>query len=383
VYIMYGMEPSIKFFKTKETKMKEMIDTIKNNHLIKLKKAVVVKLLVNTFLLTVACDAQTPCQKNVEDCSQLLVKKEHQMIMIKKVLEPSGLIWAKDLGVAIGVDDERKERPTYEIFAFNLSSKGEVEVIPLLSDDQSKKMKLDDLEGLTRTPDGTFYAITSLSLDVDDNSTEDRWTRFQAVRFNIEKQDDGKLKVTNLKRLSKNKRPDLREWFISSSEMCWPGYSYKERAEKGGINVEGLASTSDGKLLVGFRGPLVDGRKTLIAELAPPGINDAPGPVTWRQIDVTNVPTKGASMERGIRAIERIPNEEFKYVVILGHTGALYDRLHVGIWDAKKGKYSERFELPSKFVGEGIAVISSTKDKLQLLLVSDLNGYFMKLEIDR
>lgn len=355
--------------------MKETAETIEKCPLRELHKVVVWILLLSAFSLTVACDAQTPCQKNVKNCAQLFTTQ-------KNTLEPSGLVWAKDLGVAIGVHDER-DGLGYEIFAFDPSKKGKVEAIPLLSATQSKKMKLDDLEGLTRTPDGTFYAITSLSLDVDDNSTEDRWTRFQAVRFNVEKQDDGKLAVTNLRRLSKNKRPDLREWFISSSGMCWPGYSYKERAEKGGINVEGLASSSDGKLLVGFRGPLIDGRKTLIAELTPPDINDAPGPVTWKQIDVTDVPSMGASMERGIRAIERIPGEDSKYVVILGHTGGLYDNLHVGIWDAEKGKYSERFELPEKFVGEGIAVMSSTKDKLQLLIVSDKDGYFMKLEIDR
>lgn len=343
----------------------------------KLFTLVFIPLLITSTIISPPSAIAQSCSTDVARCDRIVTASNEK-------LEPSGLVWAANLNLAIAVHDERLEQPGYEIFAFDPSSAalGKVKATPLLTRAQSDKFQLDDLEGLTQTEDGTFYAFTSLSLDKDDNSPEDRWSRFQAVHFQLVKTDSN-LTVTNIERLSGSRRPNLREWFISSSDRKWVNESYRKRAEKGGINVEGLASTSSGNLIVGFRGPLVTGPKALLAELTPPKTDQAPSAPKWHEIDVSGLPGWSSMKDRGIRAIERVPGDDSNYVIVLGHAGGNYDNLRVGILSTITGLYSDRFELPDQFVAEGVAVTKVTDTKLTLLLVSDLKGYFMKLEINR
>ena len=294
-------------------------------------------------------------------------------------LEPSGLVWAEDLHVAIAVNDERDEAPGYEIFAFDPNKKtpnNKIVAQPLLTKSISDTFQLDDLESITRLDNKVFYAFCSLSLDYDEAKSEDRWSRHQAVGFDVGRRADGGIELKNLHRLSGVRRPDMREWMMSSSSKSWKDESYRKRAERGGINVEGLASSLDGSLVIGFRGPLEDS-KIPVLFLKPPEDDQSPEAVRWTSIDNSKLPGGGEEKERGIRAIERIPGAEGpeRYVAVLGHTGHRQDSLRIVIWEPESGALKDYGELPKRFVGEGVAVMGPSEGaKLKLLIVSDLGG---------
>jgi hypothetical protein len=302
-------------------------------------------------------------------------------------LEPSGLVWAADLHLAIAVNDERTEAPGYEIFAFDPLTVCENNTIvaqPLLSRDQSDKLQLDDLEGLTRIGSKEFYAIGSLSLDTPPKKPgeqpEDRWSRHQAVRFTIGRNRDGTLAIRQIARVSKNARPDLREWLISSSGRPWPNESYRKRAERGGINVEGLAATQSGELLIGFRGPLDPEDHAPVLFVKFPGADRAPQARKWSSIDLSGLAGSPEEKKRGIRAIERIPASDGpeRFLVVVGPAGGRYDALRLVIWEPRTGSVEDRGQLPDRFVAEGVAVLARLETgMLKVLLVSDLEGRVM------
>lgn len=80
-------------------------------------------------------------------------------------------------------------------------------------------------------------------------------------------------------------------------------------SKAGGLDIEGLAVSGDGALMVGLRGPLtVDGRALVIA-LPPEGLDDTRVSGAWA-LDLGG---------RGIRSLERIPGED-TYILIAGPT---------------------------------------------------------------
>ena len=84
--------------------------------------------------------------------------------------------------------------------------------------------------------------------------------------------------------------------------------SKKAPEADGGLNIEGLASTPDGKLLVGFRSPLRDGLALIVPLLNP------------REVVTGHRAKLGAGIEldlggRGIRSIERVGKA---YLVVAG-----------------------------------------------------------------
>ena len=308
-------------------------------------------------------------------------------------LEPSGLVWDPGLQMAVGVSGSGPETPGYEIFAFRpglVDANDQITAQPLLTRQQSSRFQLEDLEGLTRTDDGDYFAITSLSLHAS-KPAEDRWTRFQAVRFRLEPGPHGP-KLVGLRRLSEGRRPDLREWLISSSNRAWPNEAYRKRAKQGGINVEGLASApgaEDGStiLVVGFRGPL-----DLVAPsgLAAPVLflrvveeesTEVLEATAWKGINVSLLPGSGEQKRRGIRAMERIPGTD-RYIVVLGREGGPRDQLRLVLWDPQAQALQYRGKLPDGFVAEGVAVLSRQNDKLEVLLVDDRKGAALALAVD-
>ena len=297
-------------------------------------------------------------------------------------LEPSGLAWDPGLQMAVGVSDRGPKTPGYELFAFRPDLVGPTNQItaqPLLTRQQSSRFQLEDLEGLTRTDDGEYFAIASLSLHPS-KPARDRWTRFQAVRFRLEPGPHGP-KLVGLRRLSEGRRPDLREWLISSSNRAWPNEAYRKRAEYGGINVEGLASApkaEDGStiLVVGFRGPLELvtpsglAAPVLFLRLVEDESTETLEALAWKGINVSLLPGSREQKRRGIRAMERIPGTS-RYIVVLGREGGPRDRLRLVLWDPQAQALQDRGELPDGFRAEGVAVISRRGDKLEVLLVDD------------
>jgi hypothetical protein len=256
--------------------------------------------------------------------------------------------------------------------------------LPLLSESLSTHFQLDDLESITRTPEGVYYALTSLSLDRVPSPTRDRWTRFQGVRFTITQVEDQPT-VDSIERISANSRPDLREWVISSSGRDWPNDAYRKRAESGGINVEGLTWRADGSLLMGFRGPLDAGPSAPVLALRVGSPDSQPTAIRWTAIAVAGLPAANKEeQERGIRAMAHIPGAGApeRYVVVAGHTGSRHDNLRLILWDSSSGLVQDRGPLPDGFVGEGIAVIGERDGRLDVLLVDDLRGRALRLWID-
>jgi hypothetical protein len=301
--------------------------------------------------------------------------------------ELSGLAWDPALQLAIGVRDERRDYPGYEIFAFDpemVGADGCHTALPLMSDSLSARFQLEDLEGVTRTDDGVYYALTSLSLDRLPSALRDGWTRFQGVRFTVGR-SGGRPAVDSMGRLSANRRPDLREWVISSSGRDWTANAYRGRAESGGINVEGLSWNSDGSLMVGFRAPMDPGPSAPVLTLRVPAPDSQPQAIGWSAIDVARLPASNKEeQQRGIRAMARVPGAGTpeRYVVVVGHTGPRHDNLRLVLWEPSSGAVLDRGVLPDGFVGEGIAMVDIRDNRLDVLLVDDLRGDALRLWID-
>jgi hypothetical protein len=299
--------------------------------------------------------------------------------------ELSGLTWDPVLQLALGVRDERRDYPGYEIFAFDpdaVNAQGCHTALPLLSDSLSDAFQLDDLEAVTRTGEGVYYAVTSLSLDRIPSPTRDRWSRFQGVRFTVTIRD-GRPVIESIQRVSANSRPDLREWVISSSGRDWSPEAYRGRAESGGINVEALSWSSDGSLLLGFRGPLDPGPSAPVLRLRVTSPDAAPEPLGWTYIDMSTLPASNKEQgRRGIRAMARIPDRSDEtYVVAVGHTGPRHDPLRLVLWNPVTGAVLDRGSLPDGFVAEGAAVLEEVSGNLTVLLVDDLQGRALRRSV--
>jgi hypothetical protein len=113
--------------------------------------------------------------------------------------------------------------------------------------------KLDDLEALDVDDHGRVYALTSHSLTGKGNAKQERE---KLLRFEVDGDElrDPRI-VTNLKQHLMAAHPALKE----AAEVA-------DVKDGNGLNIEGLALDADRqRFLVGFRGPLVDGRAMLVA----------------------------------------------------------------------------------------------------------------------
>lgn len=317
--------------------------------------------------------------------SQTCITPVDGLVANRPFRELSGLTWDPVLQLAVGVRDERRDYPGYEIFAFDadtVNAEGCHTALPLLSDSLSAALQLDDLEAVTRTGEGVYYAVTSLSLDRIPSPTRDRWSRFQGVRFTVTMRD-GRPAIESIQRISADSRPDLREWVISGSGRDWPPEAYRGRAESGGINVEGLSWSGDGSLLLGFRGPLDPGPSAPVLRLRATSRDAAPEALGWTGIDVRALPASNKEQgRRGIRAMARIPDRFAEtYVVVVGHTGPRHDPLRLILWNPATGMAQDRGPLPDGFVAEGAAVLGEVNGRLTVLLVDDLQGNALRLSV--
>ncbi|BFG80263.1 hypothetical protein PTKU46_82970 [Paraburkholderia terrae] len=134
-----------------------------------------------------------------------------------------------------------------------------------------------------------------------------------------------------------------------------------------GLNIEGLAATEDGGLLIGFRNPLTDKGEALVIELKNPAetIERGANPVFGDLIRLN-------LGNRGVRSIERIGGE---YFIVAGpfNKGAFDDpssRFAIYKWRRSTGAPPVHWKDidPHDFHAEGIFEIAATG---QLYLLSD------------
>lgn len=300
-------------------------------------------------------------------------------------LEPSGLVWNQAGGYWIGVSDNYNDlgpagHGEYALFGFEEKADvtGKLFAFPLLSAADAQALSPNDMEGLTRLPNGILVALGSLSLH-SKKAQRDTWYRFRGFSFSL----SGKS-AQNPTLLSRDYRQDLREWVISSAEIPWAIENITSRPETGpGINVEGLASAANGDLLIGFRGPLWTQGGTqralvLTTNQLPP--NDLPV-----SRDRTYMPVAEGD---GIRGFERVPlDNRDLYVLLLGRSDNAHDPLSYAVWDRADNTLMNLGDatLPEGFVAEGIDVRELTQyhgaTTLVVGIVDDLSAKFMKKTI--
>ncbi|MBB3441317.1 DUF3616 domain-containing protein [Rhizobium sp. BK379] len=157
-----------------------------------------------------------------------------------------------------------------------------------------------DIEGAARIGDTIFW-LTSHSLN---SSGEDKKKRKELFATTVSA--DGTLSGSG--EVYRNLRADMAAALKLSEDDL-----------KTHVNIEGLAATSEGHLLIGLRGPVPDNR-AIVLELANPmplvklGPGDVGSPIITQVVtmDLSDGP---GTTGRGVRDIERVGN---RYLVLAG-----------------------------------------------------------------
>jgi hypothetical protein len=240
--------------------------------------------------------------------------------------EPSAVQQLAD-GRFLVVEDEK----TQPLSVFSLTSDGAVDSRPLRpgwfeSDDAF--WQLADLEGLTGDRQGRLYAITSHSRT---RAGEEKKARDKLVRFRVEGERvrDTQL-VTGLKTALLAAHPVL----ATAAEVL-------NVKSQGGLNIEAMEMRPDQtQLLVGFRGPLREGR-ALIAHIDnPDGMFDAGEPPRV-SATLTTLDLGG----QGIRGLCHVPDLD-GYLVIGGPVGREPAAFRLWFWSGRADSGARPVEVP-------------------------------------
>ena len=213
------------------------------------------------------------------------------------------------------------------------------------------KSKESDIEGAARIGERIFW-ITSHGRNKNGKERPERW-RFFATDVRVE---NGQATMTPTGRPCKT----LLEALIRDSSFERFGFAKASMGapkDRDAINIEGLAATRNGQLLIGFRNP-IPRRKALIIPLTNPA-----------EVIEGKWPRFGTAIELdlgglGIRDLAWTGND---YVIIAGpHDGGRKEELYR--WNPVGGGKLERLagRLPSNFNAEAVMVIPGS-EKLQLL----------------
>jgi hypothetical protein len=182
-------------------------------------------------------------------------KERPQFRELAGVYEPSAVQQLPD-GRFIVVEDEER----HPIDLLTLEADGSFSAIALSPKDlfdgngpAADFRKLDDLEALDVDGRGRVYAITSHSRTGKGKVKQDRE---KLVRFEVA--DDG-LRDPRVVQ-------DLKQQLMAAQPALERAAEVDDVKDANGLNIEGLAFDADRRrLLVGFRGPLVDGKAMLAA----------------------------------------------------------------------------------------------------------------------
>lgn len=300
-------------------------------------------------------------------CRKLIAREGNKSIKV----ESSSATWSERHQKVIIVSDNfndlvEQDAGHYVIAYFELNDEENIQVEPLLSQEQVKAFRLYDLEGVTLKGE-RLYAIGSLALHGKDPK-RDNWERHQFLQMELVEKN-GRLRAVNLSHVA-SRWPNFRDWMISKSGHEWTGDATRGRAEGAGINVEALSITTDGNLLIGFRGPLNEDGGALALEIKlPDNTDDEPVLVKKHKLPPVDLPLIPKGAAKTLRAITMIPDERDQFYVLLGPIGYEKEELVIARWNSATGALSKVTLLPRDFVAEGATLIPGGR----IMVVDDLN----------
>ncbi|MCC6880300.1 MAG: DUF3616 domain-containing protein [Rhodocyclaceae bacterium] len=204
------------------------------------------------------------------------------------VHEPSAIQQLPD-GRFLVAEDE-KERPFSLV---TLLPDGAVRSTALEIDAGGELAKLDDLEGLTLDAAGRVYAITSHSRS---GKGKEKPSREKLLRFRVE----------GNRMVSPAVCTGLKAALVASHPALAEAAAVRDVKNEGGLNIEALEMSPDGgRLLIGLRSPLLDGRAVLATLANPSAVFDADmAPVLSPQLTLLDLDGDGLRALSWIAALD-------------------------------------------------------------------------------
>jgi hypothetical protein len=269
------------------------------------------------------------------------------------IFEPSAIQQLPD-GRFIVVEDE-KEHPFSLV---SIGADGSVAAFvpePSAAETDPAFAKLADLEGVCIDRAGQVYAITSHSRDAEG---AEKKSRQKLVRFRIAgNRIVAPVVVTGLKPALTAAHPVLAAAAVIADVKA-----------EGGLNIEALEITPDeGRLLIGFRSPLLDGRAIVASVDNPVAMFDAQeAPRIAAALDTIDL---GGNGIRGLSYVATLGG----YLVVSGPVAREQVQFQLWFWSGERGAPARRVTvagLPGFEHAEGIspAVIDGRQ---RVLIVSD------------
>lgn len=245
-------------------------------------------------------------------------------IALTGIYEPSAIQQLPDGRFLVAEDEKAHPFSLLAIHADGTSAS-----TPLLPpDDAAAFSRLDDLEGVTADPLGFVYAVTSHSRNA---AGDEKKSREKLIRFRIEgDRAVAPVVVTGLK-------PAL----TAAHPVLAAAAGIADVKADGGLNIEGLEMTPDGRrLLVGFRSPLLE-RRALIASIenltevfeagAAPRISSR-----LETLDLDGHGIRGLSWVAGLDG----------YLVISGPVAKERSQFRLWFWNGRAGEAPRRVGVP-------------------------------------
>lgn len=269
------------------------------------------------------------------------------------LFEPSAIVQLAD-GRFLVVEDEK----THPLSVLTLAEDGRADSQPLAPgwfDSDDDFWKLADLEGLSSDRQGRVYAITSHSRT---GAGEEKPSRDKLARFRLEgnRVRDARV-VTGLKPALTATHPVLAAAAAATDVKAG-----------GGLNIEALELSPEGnQLLIGLRGPLLEGRALIARVDNPDAMFDAGEPPRVHDQLIT-LDLSG----QGIRGLCHAPGLG-GWLVISGPVGRDATPFRLWFWDGRAGSAARRVEipaLPSLERAEGVCA-ADLGGRPWILIVSD------------
>ncbi|MBF0191956.1 MAG: DUF3616 domain-containing protein [Magnetococcales bacterium] len=303
------------------------------------------------------------------------VKKLPRLVADQGEIEPSGVAWDSVSGMAVAVSDEASP---HSLFVFNPSSVVDgkdgktIRAFPLLTAPLVDTYRPKDLEGIARLPNGEFVASASHSLN--NKKARDTVLQFRLAKGTTPQQP---WVAESIRKIPPGE--GFQSWLTQSAAPPWKKKVNTEEGEDG-INVEGLAAQSD-QLYFGFRGPVTDGRMSVLAtRLDPQG---RPSVVKWHALKLEKDFDIDKKESAGIRDMTAIPgSKNSEFLMLVGATGSGSDLPYqLGWWQESRDEVTWVGKIPKGFRAEGVTVLSKPDEPMRVLMVSDKMGMVMECQI--